>query len=91
MTREETAINKFETLLTDKQKAIVKKKILQSAINEAHTLMEKKRNARLYPTMTVHPSASGIEMLMFQWGYHTHQLWGRDDENADWRFYKFDK
>jgi len=88
MTREEQAIAKFEKVLTEKQQAVVKEKILKDAIMEAHTHMSMTMQARLYPSVSVHPTAKGLAALMFNYGYATHQLWGKD-ESGKWISYKY--
>ena len=88
MTREEQAIKKFETNLTEKQQSIIKEKILRDAIMEAHTHMSKVQKARLYPSIDIHPSPGGLAAMMFNYGYATHQLWGKDDEGK-WISYKY--
>jgi hypothetical protein len=88
MTRKEQAIKKFESSLTEKQKEIVKREILQEAIFEAHNIMEKQNKARLYPSINIEPSPSGLAMVMFNYGYYSRQLWGKGDD-GEWCGYKY--
>lgn len=89
-TRKEAALKKFEKTLTPKQQKLVKEQILKDTVNEAHNIMSDKHDARLYPSVTVMPTAAGIANLMFHYGYHSHQLWGKDDK-GEWIMYQYDR
>ena len=89
MTREETAVKKFEESFTDQQKELVKKKILHDAFMDAHGIMRERYEACLYPSINPQASAGGIAQLMFNYGYATCQLWGREDDA--WVMYKYNK
>jgi hypothetical protein len=89
MTRKETAIKKFESSLTDKQRDIIKAEIAKEMFYKAETIMGERHKARLYPSINFDMNASGLASLMFNYGLHSQQLWGRDAEDKKWIMYQY--
>ena len=87
-TRKEQAINKFESTMTENQRAIIKKHLLTEAFCEAERMMRDKDKARLYPTIQIPASATGIRQLMYNYGWYSRQLWAMGDD-GNWTNYKY--